>query len=154
MIVCVELLIISFALLVLQIIEYFQLRDQMKSKTYFKINPKRVDLINVKSVPPEDDVSDYDEDFVPFEPGKDGEVSAKFKDINSYTQIKQQQLRNPRAIRNMYYLERMLQKMEAREYAREQGLDTVKEIDALHERDIMERHMRRCKSFRMARPNW
>ena len=42
--------------------------------------------------------------------------------------------------------------MQKKEYARERGMDTVKEIDELHEKEIMMRNRRRCRSFRLDRP--
>ena len=50
-------------------------------------------------------------------------------------------------------MEKLLTSLQKKQYALDHGLDDYKEIDLLHEKEIMMRNKRRCMSFRIARPN-
>lgn len=115
----------------------------LNQKRYFKVNPRQIENLKLQSGLADLEESDLDEQYLNL--ATSGAEPKPAKRI---------QPRDPRALRAMNILERLVGKIEAKQFALDQGLDTVKEIDALHERDIMERHMRRCKSFRLGRPNW
>ena len=49
-------------------------------------------------------------------------------------------------------MEKLLSSLHKKQLAKDHGMDTVKEIDELHEKEIMMRNRRRCRSFRIPRP--
>jgi hypothetical protein len=83
---------------------------------------------------------DPDESLIAF-----GEEGANFKKIDRVAP-------KSRMKNNVHELEKVLNNMHKKEYARERGMDTFKEIDELHEKEIMMRNRRRCRSFRLDRP--
>lgn len=141
-IVACEMIVIQLVLLLCYIAEYCQMRvTLMKKPKYFTVERKEVDRLRVMGGL-EDDLSDDhdpDENLIAI-----GQESHHFKH-------ERPQPKN-RLVYNVNTMEKLLTSLQKREYAKEHGMDTFKEIDQLHEQEIMMRNRRRCRSFRIERP--
>ena len=111
----------------------------MKKPLYFKVERKEVDKLRVMGGM-DDDLSDQDPDESLINIGNEG---ASFK---------QRVPPKNRLVNNVHSMEKLLSSMHKKQLAKDHGMDTVKEIDELHEQEIMMRNRRRCRSFRIERP--
>jgi hypothetical protein len=120
-----ELLVIHVMLLILQIVEYFLFR--FAQTQYYRVSRKQANF-KVQS-------------------GYMSDSSEEEFEIRDKTH-------KPKALKQVKQLEKLVGRVRGKELekAEQAGQGVEKQIDELHELEIMNRQFRRCRSFRMMRP--
>ena len=112
----------------------------MKRAPTWAVNAKQIDRLKVKSA--------YDD-----------ELSEDEQDPDAYLieegASKVRKEVKPKALKTIHTMEKVLAQLLVKKDARKTGIvNTMQEIEQLHERELMLRYRRRCMSFRQERPDF
>ena len=140
---CVEFLIIEVVMIILYVIEYCQMRDNLlKRKANWPVDAKQVDRMKVNAGF-EDDLSDDGQDPDEYMTKSGLQLDKIRKDVK------------PKALKTIHTMEKVLCQLLVKKHAMAEGYaNTREEIVQLHEKELMLRNRRRCMSFRLERPDF